>query len=216
MWACACRAVGHRAAGVVIAALFVQDNGCYFGIPDIDPWPKRRDARLYEGPHPVVAHPPCERWGRYWAGAPWQPRGLYRLGDDGGCFEAALYAVRRFGGVLEHPEGSHAWGHFGLPIPERHQGWRRDLLGGASCYVEQGHYGHIARKGTWLFAISDNLPELIWSPCEQRLPAYAVERYGRQKASRIGMMATLSSRSPQRASTPPRFRDVLISIAERL
>jgi hypothetical protein len=73
---------------------------------------KARDARLYAGPYPVVAHPPCERWGRYWGGAPAQfPR--LKLGDDSGCFAAALAAVRKFGGVLEHPEGSHAFGeHF--------------------------------------------------------------------------------------------------------
>lgn len=53
-----------------IAALFVATGGCYFGLPGIDPWDKARDARLYAGPWPVVAHPPCERWGRYWSGGP--------------------------------------------------------------------------------------------------------------------------------------------------
>ena len=47
-----------------IAALYVQKNGCYFGLPDVDPWDEERDARLYAGPHPVVAHPPCARWCR--------------------------------------------------------------------------------------------------------------------------------------------------------
>jgi hypothetical protein len=44
----------------VIAALFVATNGPYFGLPDVDPWDVTRDARTYPGPHPVVAHPPCQ------------------------------------------------------------------------------------------------------------------------------------------------------------
>ena len=43
----------------MIAALFVQKNGAYFDLPDVDPWDEERDARLYSGPHPVVAHPQC-------------------------------------------------------------------------------------------------------------------------------------------------------------
>jgi hypothetical protein len=134
-----------------VAALFVETRGCYFGLPDVDPWDKERDARLYAGPHAVVAHPPCERWGRYWGGAPttW-PRKV--LGDDGGCFEAALNSVRRWGGVLEHPEGSHAWRHFQLIAPPRSGGWVvADFDGGWTCCVEQGAYGHRARKATWLY-----------------------------------------------------------------
>jgi len=40
-----------------------------------------------------------------------------RPGNDGGCFAAALAAVRRWGGVLEHPAGSNAFAAFGLPRP---------------------------------------------------------------------------------------------------
>lgn len=54
----------------MIAALYVQATGCYAGLDDVDPWPEERDARTYPGPYPVVAHPPCERWGRYWSGGP--------------------------------------------------------------------------------------------------------------------------------------------------
>jgi hypothetical protein len=41
----------------VIAALFVDDGGSYFGLPGVDPWPEARDARRYAGPWPAVAHP---------------------------------------------------------------------------------------------------------------------------------------------------------------
>jgi hypothetical protein len=60
-----------------VAALYVERSGVYWNLPDVDPWDEDRDARKYAGPYPVVAHPPCERWGRY-AGED--------VGNDGGCF----------------------------------------------------------------------------------------------------------------------------------
>jgi hypothetical protein len=53
----------------MIAALYVETDGAYFGLPGVDPWDEARDARKYAGPHPVVAHPPCQRWGRFWHGS---------------------------------------------------------------------------------------------------------------------------------------------------
>lgn len=57
-----------------VAVLFCDPRGVYaspaltrgggaipWGLPALD-------ARSYSGPHPVVAHPPCERWGAYAAG----------------------------------------------------------------------------------------------------------------------------------------------------
>src|ERR1700683_2825058 len=72
-------------AVALIAALFVETNGHYFGLPDVDPWDKNRDARKYSGPHPVVAHPACERWGRYWGGGP-NVKIRKIKGADEGCF----------------------------------------------------------------------------------------------------------------------------------
>ena len=60
----------HDGTGEMIAALYVAKNGSYIDLPGVDPWPEDRDARLYRGPHPVVAHPPCQRWGKLWAGQP--------------------------------------------------------------------------------------------------------------------------------------------------
>lgn len=45
----------------MIAALYVEKGGAYYGLEGVDPWDEQRDARLYDGPWPVVAHPPCER-----------------------------------------------------------------------------------------------------------------------------------------------------------
>lgn len=206
---------GHAAERLPVAALFVARDGCYFNLPGIDPWDLARDARTYDGPWPVVAHPPCQRWGRYWGGSPRKPH-QYELGADDGCFAAALAVVRRFGGVLEHPESSHAWRAFGLAAPPRDGGWvAADFDGGWTCCVEQGHYGHIARKATWLYACNVELPSLRWGRSAQRIHPVALARYGYEKARRIGVMAMIGGKNKTllREATPPDFRDALISIA---
>ena len=85
-----------------VAALYVEPNGCYVGVPGVDPWPESRDARTYEGPHPVVAHPPCQRWGRFWHGSTRKPH-QFKKGDDDGCFAAALAATLKWGGRPRAP-----------------------------------------------------------------------------------------------------------------
>ena len=74
-----------------VSALYVQPRGIYSTIPGVDPWGLPRDAREYEGPHPVVAHPPCQLWTNFaqlnfkrW------PKPANRPGNDRGCFAAAL------------------------------------------------------------------------------------------------------------------------------
>lgn len=199
----------------MIAALFVEKDGVYFGVPNVDPWDEARDARRYNGPYSVVAHPPCQRWGRFWHGSTAKPH-QYKMGDDEGCFYAALASVRRFGGVLEHPADSHAWAAFGIQKPPRSGGWiKADDFGGFTCYVEQGHYGHMSRKATWLYAVNTQLPELKWGSSGQRIHPIALERYGYEKARRIGMMAMVGGKNKTRIrnATPPDFRDLLLQIA---
>jgi len=199
----------------LIAALFVEPDGAYADVPGVDLWDEARDARLYPGPFPVVAHPPCQRWGRFWHGSTRKPH-QFKLGDDGGCFAAALTAVRTFGGVLEHPCDSHAWRHFGLMPPRRYAGWQPAADGvGYTCYVEQGHYGHMSRKPTWLYAVGAALPELNWSRGEQRLHPTALAKHGYEKARRIGMTAMVGGKHKTkiRNATPVEFRELLLAMA---
>jgi hypothetical protein len=202
-----------------VAALYVETDGCYFGLPGVDPWDEARDAREYPGRHPIVAHPPCQRWGKYWHGSTRKPH-QFKLGDDGGCFAAAIGAVEQFGGVLEHPADSHAWPAFYIEKPLRAGGWIMAGRGRDSwtCEVSQGHYGHFSGKRTWLLAIGvkrEDLPELRWGPCEQRIHPVALAKHGYEKARRIGMMAMVGGKDKTRIrnATPPEFRDVLLSIA---
>lgn len=204
----------------MIAALFVESGGCYFGLPNVDPWDVTRDARRYPGPYPVVAHPPCQRWGKFYAGQPlWIKRTGERKikGDDGGCFASALESVRTFGGVIEHPEGSHAWEHFGLSKPPRTGGWiKADDFGGFTCCVEQGRYGHYARKPTWLLVYKTARPELDWGIGPSRLDPQLIERVGLAKAKRLGEVCSKGggTDSTPRISTPKPFRDLLIGLAQ--
>jgi hypothetical protein len=142
-----------------------------------------------------------------------------KQGLDRGCFSAALAAVRGFGGVLEHPEGSHAWRWFALTLPPRNGGWvRADWLGGWTCCVEQGAYGHRARKATWLYAFGTDLPTLRWGRAPGDFVQFedgyhsAEERAAaKSRRTKTGARQRLSHR--QRLATPAEFRDLLISIA---
>lgn len=201
----------------MIAALYVETGGAYYGLSDVDPWDEARDARNYAGPWPVVAHPPCQRWGRYSENHPIKGK-IAITGDDGGCFSHALGTVRAFGGVIEHPKDSKAFigphsFNLGRPTP---LGWTRAWDGvGWICQVEQGHYGHFSRKETWLYAAHCDLPSLIWGRGEQRLPQWMIDRYGYAKARRIGVVAMVGGKDKTRIrnATPAPFRDLLISIA---
>lgn len=186
----------------MIAALYVQTGGAYYGLPDVDPWDEARDARLYAGPHPVVAHPPCSRWCQL--AHMNQARYGHRVGGDGGCFESALASVRRWGGVLEHPAFSYAWPAFGLPTPTR--AWSRTLGDpGWVCEVSQSAYGHPARKLTWLYYVGPNPPSLDWS---ERTPTAQVSFCGNHGDSPL---PRLSKRAA--SATPSSFRNALIAMA---
>jgi hypothetical protein len=200
---------------IEIAALFCDPDGVYSGLAHVDLWDEARDARRYAGPWPVVAHPPCQRWGKFWHGSTRRPH-QFRMGDDEGCFAAALASVRQWGGVLEHPADSHAWEWHGIRKPPRDGGWvPADNFAGYTCRVEQGFYGHFSRKPTWLYACQTSLPDLRWGIGEQRIHPRALELHGYEKARRIGVMAMVGGKNKTkiRNATPPEFRDVLLSLA---
>jgi hypothetical protein len=136
------------------------------------------------------------------------------LGDDGGCFAAALASVRMWGGVLEHPEASHAWRAFDLPAPPKSGGWIKCMDGvGWTCCVEQGHYGHRARKATWLYAVGTDLPSLKWGPSSNRvrLDAGFHSAEERRKATSAPCVERLCKHEHE--ETPAEFRDLLLSLA---
>lgn len=191
----------------MIAALYVETGGAYYGIEDVDPWDEERDARLYAGPHAVVAHPPCARWCQL--ASVNEARYGQKIGEDGGCFEAALAAVRRFGGVLEHPAYTIAWSRFDLQRPVS-GAWLCQLFDvGYVTEVSQSAYGHRARKRTWLLYVGDNPPPpLDWS--DPKGDAWV--SWGDH--DKYPDVPRLSKREAK--ASPPAFRDLLLNMAREV
>ncbi len=186
----------------MIAALYVQRGGVYYGLPDVDPWDEERDARKYAGPWPVVAHPPCSRWCKPLAMVN-ETRYGHKVGDDGGCFAMALAAVIAFGGVLEHPAHSAAWDYFGLDNPVRGK-WSKSFKNIWTCEVSQAAYGHRAQKLTWLLYSGIEPGALNWDkPKPSALTSWLPNT--RSKLPRLS--------KKEASATPEPFRDMLISLA---
>lgn len=189
------------------AALFVQKDGCYSNLENVDPWPEHRDAKLYNGILPVIAHPPCQLWGAManvnyarWGGEHNKP------GNDNGCFAFALFAVRKYGGVLEHPAKSRAFNYYGIPKPLTN-GWNKISTNEWICEVWQSAYGHRANKATWLFYCGTNPPfELIWNKPKGTHQIGFFDKRGKKFNK-----PTLNKREAN--ATPIKFRDELIKLA---
>jgi hypothetical protein len=190
-----------------LAALFVQANGCYSGLDSVDAWPEERNALLYDGDLPVIAHPPCQLWGAMaavnyarWGGTHNKP------GNDGGTFASALRSVVRCGGVLEHPAKTRAWEAYGISKPAG-IGWQRCGLHDWVCEVWQSAYGHRANKATWLYYYSETNPpfDLNWDRPRGTHQIGFQDQRGKARNK-----PTLSKREAN--ATPTDFRNELIKL----
>jgi hypothetical protein len=198
----------------MINALFVETDGVYFDLPGVIPWDVNANAFNCTNGYPAIAHPPCGRWGRYWSGGP-SAKIRKKMGDDNGCFAFALWYVRTYGGVIEHPEASHAWPYWGLTKPPKSGGWvKADNYGGLTCCVEQGHYGHRARKATWLYINKIEPKELIWGKAEGKMPLEESFRSTRDRKYYRDMGAVPGMRisKEERLATPIPFRNLLLEM----
>lgn len=183
-----------------VAALYVRADTIYREIPGVDCWDAARDARLYAGPWPVVAHPPCEAWGnlrqvRKTSRRPgWMT--AERLNADAisaSCGPVAVDQVRKHGGVLEHPANSALWPYAGLPRPDEYP----DNHGGYTVEVDQVNWGHRAIKRTWLYIVGAPEYTLDYPPLRQA--ETTVEMMGKDERNR----------------TPPDFARWLVDLAAR-
>ena len=186
----------------MIAALYVDRGGPYWNRAGVDAWDIERNAKLYDGPWPVVAHPPCGPWGR-----------LRHLStkQDPECGLRAVAQVRAFGGVLEHPQDSRLFDVLRLPRP----GELPDAYGGRTVLVSQCDFGHVARKWTWLYCVRC-FPTGPMPP--RREPTHWVSggrgRVGAKRKTTPVPDGIKVCSAQQRRRTPPAFADWLIALAE--
>lgn len=183
----------------MIAALFVDPKGPYFGREDVDPWDEKRDARNYSGTHPVVAHPPCASWSK--PARLREHRYGLPVGIDGGCFASALQSVFRWHGVLEHPADSMAWAEYSLAkpvygdwMPARDPRWRIYWV----TETWQVDYGHRAQQRTWLLYVGKDHPTPMLATKSQHTACVSgmTNRSKRPTSNRNRVWSAEAKRSP--------------------
>lgn len=171
---------------MTVAVLFAREDSIYKSMPGCDVFDVTRDARMYSGHDPVIAHPPCRAWGRLRTFA--KPRH-----DEKDLAHFAIAAVRRCGGVLEHPGSSTLWRAGDLPGPFEGM----DAWGGWTLAVDQGWFGHAARKRTWLYIVGLHRVHVPLIPLSL--------------GDAPGRVETMTK--PDRERTPPAFANFLFELA---
>lgn len=182
-----------------IAVLFVRADSIYKQMEGVDCYDIERDARTWPGGSPVVAHPPCRAWGQLsrWA----KPRP-----DEKELSTWAVAQVRKWGGVLEHPNRSALWPTVGLPEP----GQGRDEYGGWTLAIHQHCWGHRAEKKTRLYIVGCDPSDIPAMPIRLDEPTHTIGLWsGRKDGHRPDLPKA------EREHTPPMLAAWLVELAGR-
>lgn len=168
----------------MVPVLFARSDSVYRSL-GADCWDISRDARLWLGNAPLIAHPPCRAWGRLRHLAKPRP-------DERDLGVLAVQLVRAYGGVVEHPAASRLFHHMRCPVPDG----LPDEWGGYTVQVNQSDWGHRALKPTWLYLVGIT-PAQLPPPPAAVAPQTTVERMCRR----------------EREATPPAFASYLLDLA---
>jgi len=184
---------------MTVAVLFARADSVYKTLPDVEVYDMERDARTYDGPFPVVAHPPCRAWGNFAMFAKPRP-------DERNLARLSVALVREFGGVLEHPFGSKLWPAQRLPV-----GQERDQWGGWTLVIDQHWWGHRAQKRTKLYIVGVEPGDVPDVPMKLGRAEYVVGDVGR--ATRGDNRPEISK--ADREHTPPELALWLVELARK-
>jgi len=191
-----------------VSVLFVRARSAYKSITSIDGleiYDKRRDARTFDYSGPVVAHPPCRAWGslRHFAKPEPGERELAIF---------ALDAVRRCGGVLEHPARSGLWDLPGI-VTEKgaYCPGGRDAFGGWVLPVYQWDFGHRARKASILYFVGLEPRDLPAIPIALGEATHTIGLWSGRDRARARPVCNKS----EFEKTPPAFAAWLVEAAAK-
>ena len=179
----------------MVAILFCARDSLYKSFHNADVFDLERNALSFSFNMPVVAHPPCRLWSRMrkFSNAPESEKELAFF---------ALKAVRKCGGVLEHPYKSSFWSAAELPL-----GNEIDSFGGFTLDVDQFWWGHRCKKRTWLYVSGVDRKQVPGYPI--RLDA-VTHKVGGSKTKGSGLVEVSKK---ERILTPYNFCDWLINLA---
>jgi len=194
---------------MTIAVLFARHDSNYKALPGVDVWDEERDARNWPGGSSVVAHPPCRAWGRLAHMANPRP-------DEKDLARFAVAQIRRFGGVLEHPNGSKLWADQQLPPP----GGAKDAFGGWTLGISQHWWGHRAEKKTLLYIVGCDPRDIPDLPMELGAGTHVIAQDARKgNGGRRLQKGDLGWRPlvthAEREHTPPALTLWLVELASR-
>jgi hypothetical protein len=183
----------------IISALFVRKDSVYKTL-GVDCWDIERDARLWPGGNPVIAHPPCRAWGQLAHFA--KPReGEKELAIK------SIELIREWGGILEHPAASRLWPTLNLPLPGQY-----DEYGGFSICIDQFWFGHKAQKKTLLYICGCSQDDMPPIPIRFEAIEFVVSSCKRNKFGRRGTGKKEITKA-EREHTPEDLAKWMIKVA---
>lgn len=184
---------------VTISALFVRKDSVYKTL-GVDCWDIERDARLWPGGNPIIAHPPCRAWGKLSGFA--RPR----EGEKEYAIKCIEW-IREYGGVLEHPAASRLWPFMNLPKPGK-----VDEYGGFSICIDQFWFGHKAQKKTLLYVCGCTQADLPPIPLRFDAITHVIGFNKKNKFGRVDKTKKEVTRA-EREHTPVELAKWMIKVA---
>lgn len=181
------------------SVLFVRKDSIYKNL-GCNCYDIERNALIWPGGHPIIAHPPCRAWGKL--------KGLAK--PKPGERELAIWSVeqiRKYGGVLEHPKHSTLWKEMNLPT-----GKNIDEFGGFSLSIDQFWFGHKAQKSTHLYIVGIKPGLIPAMPLRFDAVEYVIST-SKRNAKGHRSKAKKETSKKDREATPPELAKWLIEIA---
>lgn len=150
---------------------FVSNRSNYKKVPGFNCFDEKRNALLYPPKSVSIYHPPCRLFSklRHFSTAPVSEKFLAHW---------AMYYVRVYGGIVEHPYDSQLWKIYGF-----NQVGKVDEFGGFWYIIDQHWFGFPTRKRTGLYIVGCNPSQLPMLPLKLYFPTKRFDNLTKKQKS---------------------------------